>query len=153
MNGNIPFSKIDPFVDPQQPGYEYLDDAQAAATLNYQINQLASAADVNFKARNNFAMKVQLSQTEAESKRLSLAFESRIVSEINWALNTLAIYSCNTSQNFTLENQPYLLESMSNYLISCLQNIESLSYTDPLQKRDRHAVTQVTGLVDAFQSG
>jgi hypothetical protein len=24
--------------------------------------------------------------------------------EINWALNTLAIFSCNTSQNFTLEN-------------------------------------------------
>lgn len=96
-------------------------------------------------------MKVQLSQTEAESKRLVLAFESRIVSEINWALNTLVIYSCNTGQNFTLENQPYLLESMSNYILYCLQNIESLSYSDPLQKRARHITTQVNGLVDAFQ--
>lgn len=95
-------------------------------------------------------MKVQLSQTEAESKRLVLAFESRIVSEINWALNTLAIYSCNTGQNFTLENQPYLLESMSNYILYCLQNIESLSYSDPMQKRARHITTQVNGLVDAF---
>jgi len=81
-----------------------------------------------------------------------LAFESRQTMEINWALNTLAIYSCNTSQNFTLENQPYLLESISNYMIFCLKNIESFSYTDPLLKRGKHISTSVTGLIDAFHA-
>ena len=80
-----------------------------------------------------------------------LAFESRITTEINWALNTLAIYSCNTSQNFTLENQPYLLESISNYMVYCLKNIHSLSYSNPLVPRQNVISTQVTGLVDAFQ--
>jgi hypothetical protein len=78
---------------------------------------------------------VKLSQIEAESKRLVLAFESRMTSEINWALNTLAIFSCNTSQNFTLDNQPYLLESLANYLVFCIQHTESLAYTDPFEKR------------------
>jgi hypothetical protein len=66
-----------------------------------------------------------------------LAFESRQTSEINWALNTLAIFSCNTSQNFQLENQPFLLESIANYMIYCIQNIETLGYTDPLIQRQK----------------
>ena len=45
-----------------------------------------------------------MSNTEAEAKRLYLAFESRQISELNWALNTLTIFSCNISQNFLLEN-------------------------------------------------
>ena len=39
---------------------------------------------------------------------------------------------------------------MSNYMIHCLQNIESLSYTDPLLKRQKTISNSVTGLVDAF---
>ena len=84
---------------------------------------MSAAASVNpasHKNPNQYIKSVRLSQIEAESKRLVLAFESRISLEINWALNTLAIFSCNTSQNFTLENQPYLLESMANYLVFCI---------------------------------
>ncbi len=84
---------------------------------------MSAAASVNpasHKNPNQYIKSVRLSQIEAESKRLVLAFESRITLEINWALNTLAIFSCNTSQNFTLENQPYLLESMANYLVFCI---------------------------------
>jgi len=33
----------------------------------------------------------------AEYKRLVLAFESRVTSEITWALNTLTIFSTNTA--------------------------------------------------------
>lgn len=114
---------------------------------------LNQAASLNYKAKNNYTLKVQLSQTEAESKRLVLSFESRQPAEINWALNTLAIFSCNTNQNFTLENQPYLLESLANYMIFCIQNIESFSYNDPLEKRAKIMGTSVNSFVDAFQSG
>jgi hypothetical protein len=92
---------------------------------------------------------VRLSQIEAESKRLVLAFESRISREINWALNTLVIFSCNTSQNFTLENQPYLLESLSNYMVFAVQNIESLAYTDPFEKRSKVFTVNVPSYIDA----
>ena len=51
--------------------------AQNEALMNQQINQISSAASLNYKAKNNYTLKVQLSQTEAESKRLVLAFESR----------------------------------------------------------------------------
>ena len=93
---------------------------------------------------------MKLSQIEAESKRLVLAFESRMTSEINWALNTLAIFSCNTSQNFTLENQPYLLESLANYLVFCIQHTESLAYTDPFEKRVKLHQVSVPSYVDAM---
>ena len=85
----------------------------------------------------------------AESKRLVLAFESRVTAEITWALNTLMIFSCNTQQSLTLENQPYLLESLSNYLIFCVQNIESLNFSDPQDKRSRVISVNVPSYIDA----
>lgn len=36
-------------------------------------------------------------------------------------------------------------------MIHCLQNIESMSYSDPLMKRQKQVSVSVTGLVDAFQ--
>jgi len=92
---------------------------------------------------------VKLSQLEAESKRLVLAFESRLTKELNWALNTLALFSCNTSQNFTLENQPYLLDSLANYLVHCIQHIESPAYTDPFEKRSKLVSVSVPSYVDS----
>jgi len=85
----------------------------------------------------------------AESKRLVLAFESRVTKEITWALNTLMIFSCNTAQNFTLDNQPYLLESLSNYLIFCIQNIKSLDFSDPITKRSRIINVNVPTFIDS----
>ena len=85
----------------------------------------------------------------AESKRLVLSFESRVTTEINWALNTLMIFSCNTQQSLTLENQPYLLESLSNYLIFCVSNIESLNFSDPQDKRSKVISVNVPSYIDA----
>ena len=110
-------------------------------------------ASVNLNSKFALTKKVKLSQVEAESKRLVLAFESRSTKEINWALNTLAIFSCNTNQNFTLENQPYLLESISNYLVFCIQNIESLTYSDPFEKKQRVIASSVPSYVDALTTG
>lgn len=90
-----------------------------------------------------------MSSTEAESKRLVLAFESRQLSELNWALNTLALFSCNTLQNFMLDTQPYLLESMSNYMLFIIENIESFNYEDPMQKRENVLAFTVPTLIDA----
>jgi len=94
---------------------------------------------------------VKLSYTVAESKRLVLAFESRVTREITWALNTLMIFSCNTTanQNFTLDNQPYLLESLTNYMIFCIQNIQSLDLSDPISKRSRLVTVNVPSYIDA----
>ena len=85
----------------------------------------------------------------AESKRLVLSFESRVTSEINWALNTLMIFSCNAQQSLTLENQPYLLESLANYLIFCVQDIESLNCSDPQVKRSKVINVSVPSYIDA----
>lgn len=89
----------------------------------------------------------------AETKRLVLAFESRIQSEITWALNTLLILSCNTSQNLTLESQPYLVESISNYMQYCIERIDSLDLTcDVIKKDQKLNITQVQSFVDAYQT-
>lgn len=92
---------------------------------------------------------MRLSHLEAESKRLVLAFESRLTRELNWALNTLALFSCNTSQNFTLENQPYLLDSLANYLVYCIQHVEQMGYTDPFEKRGKVLSVAVPSYVDS----
>jgi len=42
--------------------------------------------------------------TEVETKRIVLAFESRTPEEVVWAINTLAIYSCNSTIPFTLDS-------------------------------------------------
>lgn len=64
---------------------------------NVPVSQPMTAASVNLNSKFSVPYRVKLSSTKAESKRLVLAFESRIPSEINWALNTLAIFSCNTN--------------------------------------------------------
>lgn len=86
------------------------------------FNQVTAAASVNQNSKFSETLPVKLCYTVAESKRLVLAFESRVTREITWALNTLMIFSCNTTpnQNFTLDNQPYLLESLTNYMIFCI---------------------------------
>ena len=92
---------------------------------------------------------MSLSTTEAEAKRLVLAFESRQVAELNWALNTLVLFSCNTGQNFTLDTQPYLLESLANYMLFCVQNITTFNYSDPLTKRENIISFEVGTLAHA----
>lgn len=96
---------------------------------------------------------MRVTHTFAESKRLVLAFESRQLTEINWALNTLAIFSCCTDKPLALENQPYLLESMSNYLIFCVQHIKTMTFSDPMQKKQRMVSVSVPSYIDAYGYG
>jgi len=116
-----------------------------------QMNTLhpTAAASVNLASKFSESHPVKLSYTQAESKRLVLAFESRVPSEITWALNTLTIFSCNTAQNLTLENQPYLLESLANYLVFCIKHVTSLDFSDPLAKRSNAIKTTVPSYVDS----
>mmetsp|Transcript_27302 Transcript_27302/g.36533 ORF Transcript_27302/g.36533 Transcript_27302/m.36533 type:complete len:137 (-) Transcript_27302:1117-1527(-) len=111
------------------------------------------AASVNPASKFSESLPVRLTHTLAESKRLVLAFESRVSQEINWALNTLSIFSCNVDKPLTLENQPYLLESMSNYLIFCVKNIDSISFTDPQIKKNRTISVSVPSYIDAHGMG
>ena len=85
------------------PG-EKMGGISAGSNLPAFVTAAASVNQNSHKNPHQVIKSVRLSQIEAESKRLVLAFESRLTKEINWALNTLAIFSCNTSQNFTLEN-------------------------------------------------
>ena len=40
---------------------------------------------------------------------------------------------------------------MANYLIYCIQNVETFSYTNPMEKRARVISSNVHSFVDAFQ--
>ena len=61
-------------------------------------------------------------------KRIELAFESHITSEIYWAINVLLIFSSNMTKDINIENQPFLMESMTNYIYYCVNNISELSF-------------------------
>ena len=43
-----------------------------------------------------------------------------------------------------------MLESISNYLVYCIQNIESLSYSDPFEKKSKVINVNVPSYVDAY---
>ena len=102
-------SQIMPVASDIQPG-GYGIQSLPTVSLGGSLNSMA--ASLNTKVKSYVSKKIRLSQTEAESKRLVLAFESRIPSEIIWALNTLCIFSCNVSCPFTLDSQPFLMDSM-----------------------------------------
>lgn len=106
-------------------------------------------ASVNMKAKSYITRKIRLSQTEAESKRLVLAFESRIPSEVKWALNTLCIFSCNVSSPFTLDSQPFLLDSMCAYVKYALSKISSLDYTNIVEKLESSVIASVPTLTES----
>ncbi len=63
-----------------------------------------------------------------DMKRIELAFESHITSEIYWAINVLLIFSSNMNKDINVENQPFLMESMTNYIYYCVNNISELSF-------------------------
>jgi len=86
-------------------------------------------ASVNVASKNAIAKKVKVEQTTVESKRLVLAFESHLTAEINWALNTLSIFSCNINNPFLFENNTFLLDSISNYLEYCAINVPYLHFS------------------------
>ena len=72
-------------------------------SLNYQnINSITSC--VNTELKNLNTKWVRLSMTEVETKRIVLAFESRTPEEVVWAINTLSIFSFNSTIPFTLDS-------------------------------------------------
>ena len=103
----------------------------------------------NFKVKSYITRKVRLSQTEAESKRLVLAFESRIPTEIKWALNTLWIFSWNISSPFTLDSQPFLLDSMCAYVRYALSKIGSLDYSNIVEKLENTVSSSVVTITES----
>ena len=70
-------------------------------------------------------------------KRIELAFESHITSEIYWAINVLLIFSSNPNKDINIENQPFLMESMTNYIYYCVNNISELSFIIDVLKGKR----------------
>lgn len=113
-----------------------------------QIIPLTTDINLNLKSKSFIQRKVRLSQTEAESKRLVLAFESRIPNEITWALNTLCIFSCNFSSPFTFDSQPFLLDSMYAYLKYALSKITSLDSTNLIEKLENSITSSVPTITE-----
>ncbi len=72
--------------------------------------------------------KVRLLNAIPDLRRVVLAFESHVTSEIVWALNMLTLFSANSNCNLLIENQPYLLESITNYMYYCVNNISEVYF-------------------------
>ena len=64
----------------------------------------------------NFTKKVRVSADYIHNpRRMKLAFETKLESEVNWAINCLLLLSCNTTHNYQLEANG-LLEAIVSYL-------------------------------------
>lgn len=76
----------------------------------------------------SYQKKVRLLNAIPDMRRIVLAFESHTTSEIMWALNILTLFSSNQNCNLLIENQPYLMESMTNYVYYCVNNLTDLYF-------------------------
>ena len=89
----------------------------------------------NLKTKSNFK-KINLWNAILDTKRVELAFESHLTSEIYWAINNLLLFSADLNTGNTvgtggvilIESQPYLMESMTSYIYYCVNNINSLYF-------------------------
>ena len=45
------------------------------------------------------------------------------------------------------------MESIANYLVYCIQNIETMSYSDPFEKKSKVIAVTVPSYVDAYFAG
>jgi hypothetical protein len=51
-----------------------------------------------------------------------------------------------------LENQPYLLDSLANYLVFIIQHIDTFSFTDPFDKKSKVLTVSVPSYIDAYSA-
>lgn len=72
--------------------------------------------------------KINVLSAILDMKRVELAFESHITTEVFWAINTLLIFSHNSHTTIYIENQSYLMESITNYIYYCVNNISDISF-------------------------
>lgn len=82
----------------------------------------------NTQRDRTYNKKVRLLNSIPDTRRIVLAFESHTTSEIIWALNILILFSSNQNCSLLIENQPYLMESMTNYLYYCVNNISEFCF-------------------------
>jgi len=97
-------------------------DVEYNLIFRYQGKSQAVTRDKSYQK------KVRLLNAIPDMRKIVLAFESHVTSEIIWALNTLFLFSSNNTCNLQLEYQPYLIESMTNYLYYCINNISDMFY-------------------------
>jgi hypothetical protein len=98
------------------------NDAEFNLIYRYQGKPTNQSRD------KTYIKKIRLFNAIPDMRRIVLAFESHITSEIVWALNILTLFSANTNCNILIENQPYLMESLTNYMYYCTNNISDLSF-------------------------
>ena len=72
---------------------------------------------------NKFTKKIRVTAPMmSNTRRMILAFESRCQTEVNWAINTLLLFSCNTVHNYILENNG-LIDSLLQYLVYSINHL------------------------------
>ena len=101
------------------------------------------AGIIGAKDKTSIIKTIRILSAIPDMKRIELAFESHITSEIYWAINVLLIFSSNTNKDINIENQPFLMESMTNYIYYCVNNISELSFIiDVLQgkRAEQHEI-------------
>lgn len=73
---------------------------------------------------NKYTKKIRVTAPMmSNTRRMILAFESRCQTEVNWAINTLLLFSCNTVHNYVLENNG-LVDSILNYLVYSMNHLQ-----------------------------
>lgn len=121
-------SNINPISQPsQQQEQKFLNkkvmrpETEFSVVFRYQAKQAPSSRDKVMQK------KVRLLNAVPDLRRVVLAFESHVTSEIIWALNMLTLFSANVNCTLHIENQPYLMESITNYMYYCVNNISELN--------------------------
>lgn len=129
---------------------------QEKTSTNVNLEQMLKEAyeERNANEQIFFVKRKRLVPFSTEIKRIILAFESKIASEVRFALNALLFYSCSKQMPFYLENYRVIYNEFLNYFEYILSKIEGTQYMfkeewageqNPIQKNNPF-INQNTGI-------
>ena len=121
----------------EQLGTHYQGHDKVQSNLN--LEQLLKEAYEERSANEQvyFVKRKRLVPFSTEIKRIILAFESKIASEVRFALNALLFYSCSKQTPFYLENYRVIYNEFLNYFEYIKNRLEGSPYMSKESPTDR----------------
>ena len=95
----------------------------AQSQLGQQLQQIYGKSE---NKELYYIKKTRMFMHKSELKRICLAFQSRMTDELNYALNSLLLFSVNQVDPFMIDSNTQILEYMTRFLEDSIRNIPSM---------------------------
>lgn len=95
---------------------KYGDRAMDTSSLTTELNKYYEKSEPNQQI--NYIKRTKMYPSMPEVKRMILGFQSSLIEEVNFSINTLLLYSVNTEAPFLFMQYPYVIEAITQFIKS-----------------------------------